>query len=56
MKEQEVDKLIQDALKEDMKLPEGLSERLEKHIDRITSEKTPKIGWKSNVHPKVQSC
>ena len=42
MKEQEVDKLIQDALKEDMKLPEGLSERLEKHIDRITSEKTPK--------------
>lgn len=38
MDEKRIDELINKALQEEMALPEGLSERLERHIDRLAQE------------------
>lgn len=38
MNEQEINKLIQDALRDERELPEGLSDRLERHIDQLAAE------------------
>ena len=44
MNDKDFDKLIQEALRSEQKLPEGLSERLESHIDQLAAdEKKHKI-------------
>lgn len=42
MKDKEIDKWIDQALREERELPEGLSERLENYIDRLTKEEEEK--------------
>lgn len=41
MDDKRIDELINKALQEDLALPEGLSERLERQIDFLAQEKTP---------------
>ena len=38
MNDKEINKLIQDALRDERELPEGLSDRLERHIDQLAAE------------------
>ncbi|MGM9760042.1 MAG: hypothetical protein ACI30I_08020 [Parabacteroides sp.] len=38
MNEQEIDKLIQQAVDKEMELPEGLSDRLERYVDHLPQE------------------
>lgn len=40
IKDKDIDKLIDEALKEDLTLPEGLSERLEQAIDLAARQET----------------
>lgn len=54
MNEQEIDKLIREAYKEERCLPEGLSERLETYIDGLEGEKPrrrihPIVYWTSGI-------
>jgi len=45
MNDKDFDKLIQKSLRSEQELPEGLSERLERHIDQLaTDEKKRKIS------------
>lgn len=42
IKDKDIDQLINEALKEDLSLPEGLSERLEQAIDLAARQETNK--------------
>ena len=46
MNDKQIDELIDKALQEDGRLPEGLSERLEQYIDNLAAgEQTRRFLW-----------
>ena len=50
MNDKQIDELIDKALQEDGRLPEGLSERLEQYIDNLAAgEQTRRFLWKEGV-------
>lgn len=45
MKEKEIDELIQKALTDESKLPKGLEQRLEEHIEKLEAREKQKSHW-----------